>query len=119
MRSLMVLTVVLVGCSAPLPAYSPVNFRNDIAELIGGERYGDAVQFLNSADPIRQANHDRSGYYAVAEDLIVLPGVHPGVVYDRERDWEFPGTSDAIEHMGWQNAATEFATIYNQHRNGR
>ena len=77
------------------------------------------MQYLESSDPIRQSDHDKTGYYAVAEDLVVLPGVYPDVEYVSERDWEFPGTSDAVEHQVWQNAATDFAIKYNQHRKGR
>lgn len=103
------LLVLLVGCTrgqppvqpipkpAPnVPPYSAETFRDDVTKLITERRYDEAVAYLIAADPIRQAIYDKSGYYAVAEDLIVLPGVYPDIHYDRGRDWEFPGTSNAV-----------------------
>ena len=48
--------------------------------------------------------------------MILLPGVYPEVEYDRARDWEMPGTSDAIEDTEWQRAAGDFAERYNRLR---
>lgn len=84
--------------------------------VISNQRYDAAVTYLKSADPSGQAIYDKSGYYAVAEDLIVLPGVYPSIEYDKNRDWEFPGTSDAVIHSQWQAAATKFASKYNGYR---
>ena len=100
------------------PAYAPATFRADITSLIAEKRYADAIDYLAAADPVRQAEHDGSGYLAVAEDMIVLPGVYPDIDYDRERDWVFPGTSDVIEAAAWQRAATDFAARYNAARRG-
>ena len=124
--------VLLVGCmndSPPppktavhernLPTYSPLTFRDDVTKLISEKRFNDAVEFINGVDPNRQADHDKAGYFAVAEELIVLPGVYPEVEYDNNRDWEFPGTSDAVESAAWQQAATGFAKSYNLQRYGR
>ncbi len=101
------------------PAYAPERFRNDITSLILASRYEDAVIYLRGVDPVRQADHDRTGFLAVAWRAIMLPGAGPNDMYDPDRDWCFPGTQDAIEHAGWQMAAQEFATQYNQRRLGR
>jgi len=130
MRKLMLIVILLAGCenragtspnvpesgSVIVPTYSPETFRRDVSDLISSKRYSNAVAFLRTVDPKRQAFHDETGYYAVGEDLIVLPGVDPTVVYDRNRDWQFPGTSDAVEDLAWQRAATDFAVRYNQNR---
>jgi hypothetical protein len=50
---------------------------------------------------------------AVAEDAIVLPGL-PELAADEYDYWCFPGTSDVIEDVDWQRAATEFAAAYNK-----
>lgn len=55
------------------------------------------------------------------EDTIVLPGVDPDALFDPDRDWELPGTSDAIAdgaQEAWQLAATHFASQYNRERSG-
>jgi hypothetical protein len=93
----------------------PERFRSDVSSLIASNRYEDAVMYLGSADPARQADHDRTGFLAIAGDAIDLPGAEPKD-YDRARDWCFPGTQDAIEHAGWQHAAQAFATKYNRRR---
>lgn len=121
-RFLISLAVVafLTGCNSSssnsVPAYFPETFRDDIGSLIEQERYDDAVRYLSAADPAKQAQHDANGYLAVAEEMIVLPGVDAGIDFDRNRDWEFPGTSDAVLDTVWQQAATEFAEKYNQAR---
>lgn len=102
--------------SKPLPVYTPETFREDVSALISEQRYEDAVRYLASADPVRQARYDEEGYLAVAEDLIYLPGLEPAVEFDRQRDWEFPGTSDVLQDEDWQNAATDFAEQYNSER---
>lgn len=105
--------VFMIGCG-DVPAYQPKTFRTEVEQLIADERYADAARYLQRADPQRQADYDGSGYMAVAEDLILLPGVHPDVYYnDGPDDWEIPGTSDAILDKAWQDAATDFATRYN------
>lgn len=80
---LVVAAVLLAGCSEPnnwppaaqsLPPYAPATFRIDVTRLIGEHRYQEAAAYLQSADAKRQAVHDRSGFIAVAEDAIVLPG---------------------------------------------
>lgn len=111
-----------IGCGGSKPnsphvgAYDPTTFRADLNSLIDAREYGRAVAYLESADPARQAEHDKTGYLAVGEILIVLPGVDPKIDYDRGRDWFMPGTQDAIEDMSWQLAATEFARRYNEVR---
>lgn len=125
-RWLPLLLLLAVGCShagsvgeAPSASpifYDPATFREEITRLIDAKRYDDAVLLVAAADVDRQVAHDARGYLAVGEDLIVLPGVYPEIDYDRERDWYFPGTQDAIEHAGWQDAATEFAERYNRRR---
>jgi hypothetical protein len=97
------------------PAYAPDGFRRDVASLIASKRYDDAVAYLGGADPVRQADHDREGFLAVAWDAIDLPGAGSNE-YDPQRDWRIPGTQDAIEHAGWQSAAQAFAMKYNQRR---
>jgi len=121
------IVVFLAGCdnspSKPVPAgrpkapaYDPATFRDEITSLIAEQRFADAVHYLSAADPARQAQHDGEGYLAVAEDAIILPGVDPEVLFDQNRDWEFPGTSDAVLDTDWQQAATEFAEKYNRAR---
>jgi hypothetical protein len=102
------------GSAAPPAIYDPATFREEITRLIEAKRYEDAVLLVTAADVNRQAAHDADGYLAVGEDLIALPGAESE--YDPERDWCFPGTQDAIEHAGWQDAATEFAKRYNLRR---
>jgi hypothetical protein len=84
--------------------------------LIADKHYNEAVAYLESADAKRQAMHDTNGYAAVAKDDIILPSVDSGVWYDRSRDWEMPGTSDCVESVAWQEAATRFAEEYNRQR---
>jgi hypothetical protein len=118
MRSLFLLVPLLlvVGCAqSPLP-YSPESFRTDVGRFIQAKRYDLATAYVMSADPARQAAFDKTGYLAVGEDEIVLPGVDSPIRYDRSRDWFMPGTSDAIEDKAWQCAATKFAAAYNQKR---
>lgn len=93
----------------------PENFRQTIESLIEQERFSDAVSYLEKAAPSIQAKYDKQGYLAVAEDLIVLPGVYPDIEVSAE-DWCFPGTQDAIQDARWQKAATAFATSYNTYR---
>ena len=118
MRSLVLLVLLLlvVGCAESPPPYSPESFRSDIEGLIQVKRYSLATAYVKSADPARQAAFDKTGYLAVGEDDIVLPGVDSTIQYDRSRDWFMPGTSDAIEDEAWQRAATKFAVAYNQKR---
>jgi hypothetical protein len=104
------------GCSESPPPYSPPSFRSDIERLIEARHYDLATAYVRSADPGRQAAFDKAGYLAVGEDDVVLPGVYPKITYDRSRDWFMPGTSDAIEDLAWQRAATRFAAAYNQKR---
>jgi hypothetical protein len=104
------------GCSEPPPRYDPETFREEVTRLIDAKQYAVAVAFLDSVDIKRQAEFDRTGYIAVGEIMIVLPGVDRTVDYDRSRDWFMPGTSDVVEDGNWQRAATEFAAAYNQHR---
>jgi hypothetical protein len=108
--------LLLFGCSEPPPAYSPASFRATITELVKAKKYVVAVAYVRSADPERQAAFDKDGYCAIGEDAIVLPGAPSTALYERTRDWFMPGTSDAIENVKWQRAATEFATAYNRHR---
>lgn len=112
--------ILLVGCSQPsvpaagtVPRYTPESFRPDIARLISDRRYQDAVAYLESADVARQVAHDPPGYIAIAQYAIDLPGAPSDGQFNPERDWEMPGTSDAIEDMAWQEAATKFAEAYN------
>lgn len=114
--SLLAVSVVFLGCSETPPPYHPASFRDDLTQLIQARRYDVAIAYVRSANPERQAEFDQTGYIAVAEDLISLPGVHPAITYDRARDWEMPGTSDVVEDEEWQRAATEFASAYNQKR---
>jgi hypothetical protein len=99
-------------------SYNPESFRADITKLISARRYAAAVAYVESADAKRQAAYDKTGYVAVGEDMIVLPGVYPRVDYDDSRDWYMPGTQDAIEDMAWQKAATRFAEQFNRIRAG-
>lgn len=94
-------------------AHSPESFRADVERLVSAGDYDGAVRLLKGASVERQVEHDAAGYLAVAEDMIVLPGVPADVEYDRDRDWVLPGTSDVIENTAWQKAATEFAGRYN------
>lgn len=95
--------------------YDPRTFRSDVTRLIGMGRYDDAVLVVESADVERQLEHDGSGYLAVGQMMIMLPGVDQ-IDYSRIRDWYFPGTQDAVEHEDWQAAATGFAWRYNRLR---
>jgi hypothetical protein len=123
MRPLVLLTGMLLlgGCrgmrESP-PPYSPESFRTDIKRLIQARRYDLATAYVRSADPARQAAFDKTGYLAVGEDDIVLPGLDPEIRFDRSRDWFMPGTSDAVEDEAWQRAATRFAAAYNQKQSG-
>jgi len=102
-----------------IPTYSTAAFRSVVSDLIDEKRYQDAVAYLESGDARLQAEYDKTGFLAVGEDLIVLPGVYPEHRYERQRDWFIPGTSDVIEDDTWQNVATKFAEQYNQHRIGK
>lgn len=116
----LILLVVFSGCSSRVPEYSPETFQADVTDLVSNHRYDAAIRYLERADPERQANFgDGTGYYAVGEDLIVLPGLPDTEYYDRDRDWMFPHTSDAIFHNEWQKAATRFAENYNRARNAK
>src|SRR5690606_15906357 len=119
--SLLLITILapsVIGCggSSGSQTSGPVTFREDVELLIEAQNYRGAVALLASADPAHLASHDETGYSAVGEDMIVLPGVDPKILYDENRDWLFPGTSDVIEDMKWQRAATEFARRYNEFR---
>jgi hypothetical protein len=99
--------------------YDPRTFRADIARFISAGRFSNAVALVKVADIDRQGKFDGTGYLAVGEDMIVLPGVYPNVDYDPKRDWYMPGTQDAIQDRTWQAAATDFATRYNLRRAGK
>ncbi|MDB2685580.1 hypothetical protein N9Y42_00010 [Mariniblastus sp.] len=126
-RITIVLCLLSLGCrhqsvsetTFEQPGNSELSFRQHVVRLVSAKRFDDAVSYLKTIDPIEQADADDDGYLAVAEDLIVLPGIYPDIEFDNERDWEFPGTSDVIEHEQWQESATEFATKYNQHVKNR
>ena len=105
------LGLMMLACGGTA-AYIPDSFRDTITSLIQEEHYCDAVAYLESVDPAVQAAYDEKGYLAVAEDLIVLPGVYPDIEPAAD-DWCFPGTQDAIQDKQWQDAATEFAARYN------
>jgi hypothetical protein len=96
--------------------FRPETFREDVNSLIAKKEYAAATEYLNSVNAAQQAQFDKIGYLAVGEFGIELPGVAPSIFYDRERDWYVPGTSDAIEDVSWQKAATEFAERYNRAR---
>lgn len=102
--------------NAEPPAYSPETFRAEVERLVTSGNFDGAARLLESTDVERQLEHDAAGYLAVAEYMIMLPGVRDEVEFDRQRDWIFPGTSDVIENAAWQKAATEFATRYNTRR---
>jgi len=117
MRYLLIGLLILPGLVACGGAdYQPETFRSDIERLIESGDYGSATKLVNEADPQTQAHHDGGGYLAVAEDLIYLPGIDSSIFYEPDRDWEIPGTSDAILDRDWQDAATEFASKYNRIR---
>lgn len=114
--------ILLAGCKKPssptsaagsIPRYTPESFRSDIAGLIGERQYQDAVTYVQNADVARQVAHDPPGYIAIAQYAIDLPGAPSDAHFNPERDWEMPGTSDAIEDMAWQEAASKFAEAYN------
>ena len=122
-----VLLLSLTGCgpdqsmhtrsaSRGVVAFRPETFREDVNSLIAQKEYAAATEYLKSANAAQQAQFDKTGYLAVGEYGIELPGVAPPIFYDRERDWFVPGTSDAIEDVSWQKAATEFAKRYNRTR---
>jgi hypothetical protein len=101
---------------SPPPQYVPSSFRTDLQTLVEAERYSVAIEYLQSANPQTQARSDKTGYVAIGEDGIVLPGVPEQIQYDPNRDWLVPGTSDAVANPAWQRAATAFADAYNQSR---
>jgi hypothetical protein len=115
-----IVAVTLLGCEAQpavtIPAYEPHRFRSHVEKLIAKKDYAAAVIYLESASPEKQARHDVTGFLAIGEDLIFLPGISPPEAFDGGRDWCFPGTQDAIEHDEWQRAATQFALEYNRAR---
>jgi hypothetical protein len=126
-RTPIVLLLCLAGCgqdqsvhtrnaSRGALAFRPETFREDINSLIAQREYAAATEYLDSANAAQQAQFDKNGYLAVGEDAIVLPGIAPSIYYDRKRDWFMPGTSDAIEDIAWQEAATTFAEEYNRAR---
>jgi len=142
----LVLVVMLVGCSdnspatAPAPPpltraastqpasatapsvavrYDPQTFRADVTRLVNAGQYASATALVKAADIDLQLRADGTGYVAVGQDMIVLPGLYPNVAYNRARDWYIPGTQDAIQDVAWKNAATEFARRYNQRRAGK
>ena len=114
---LFAMLLVCSGCSSTVPEYSPTSFRENVTTLVSKKRYDAAIKYLESADPVRQAEFDKTGYYAIAEDLMFLPGIEETVDYDRDRDWCIPHTSDVIFHRGWHSAAKAFAEKYNLARN--
>ncbi len=110
----------MLGCSrsdSARPA-DPATFRADVEFLIEARDYRGAIAQLKRVNPAELAACEESGYLAVGEDMIVLPGVDAKIRYDENRDWFLPGTSDCVEDMPWQRAATEFARQYNEHRSG-
>jgi len=126
-RTTIVLLLCLAGCgqdqsahtrnvSRGALAFRPETFREDVNSLIAQKEYAAATEYLNSANAVQQAQFDKTGYLAVGEYGIELPGVAPSIFYDRDRDWFMPGTSDAIEDIAWQQAATTFAEKYNRAR---
>ena len=102
-----------------IPTYSAESFRAVLTTLISEKRYHAAVAYLRNANPELQTEFDQTGFLAVAQEDIYLPGVDSDIHFDCGRDWEFPGTSDVVENIEWQKSATEFATRYNQHRQGK
>jgi hypothetical protein len=98
------------------PSSRAESFRTELARLINAGDFEGAVAFLRSSDPARQAAFDKTGYLAVGEDMVVLPGVRSGVRYDPARDWFIPGTSDVVRNPIWQQEAREFAAAYNKNR---
>ena len=129
LKTPIILMLCLAGCDRPqeprsvtrndwskVAAFQPETFREDLNSFILRKEYAAATAYLKSADASWQAQFDKAGYLAVGEDWIDLPGVAPPIYYDQERDWFMPGTSDAIEDMAWQQAATEFAEEYNRAR---
>jgi hypothetical protein len=114
---------ILAGChrTAPPPkpiappAYSPVTFRADVTRLISIGDYAAAVALVRAVDVDRQLTQDGGGYIAIGEDMIILLGIE-NIDYVPSRDWYVPGTQDAIQDMGWQQSATDFARQYNQRR---
>jgi hypothetical protein len=112
-----IFAVCLLGCEAKpaitVPAYEPELFRDHVGQLIAGEYYAAAVIYLDSASPEQQARHDGTGFLAVGEDMIVLPGLESVEEYKPARDWLIPGTQDAIQDARWQTTATRFAKQFN------
>src|SRR5690606_25175507 len=112
-RNLFLIAVMLaaaLGCGKAnqTPPGSPETFRADVEFLIEAGDYRRAVARLESTDHADLAAYDQTGYLAVGEDMIVLPGVDPKIIFEADRDWFIPGTSDVVEDMKWQRAATEF-----------
>lgn len=134
---LALLPLIIAGCGKPAPApgsttknntsqgapvtskHDPATFRATLEALIAANKFGEATAYLELADPEAQAAHDGAGYLAVAGITIRLPGLEDEVgMYDPQRDWVIPGTSDVVEFPEWQRAAEEFATAYNRARQG-
>jgi hypothetical protein len=97
----------------PPPTYSPATFRADISKFVTAKDYASAVLLVQAANVSQQLAQDGSGYIAIGEYTIFLPGVDSQVQYKRSRDWYVPGTQDAIEDEAWQTTATNFAEQYN------
>jgi hypothetical protein len=99
------------------PRTAPFPFLASLESLIAAGDYEGAVHLVRSVDVVQvrsqAAEHNFSGFLAVAEYAITLPGA-PELDYDRDRDWELPGTSDVLEDPVWQRAATDFAAKYNK-----
>jgi hypothetical protein len=109
----------LVPASAPV--YRPESFRQDVSTLIGSDQFDLAAALVRSADVDRQVEYDGSGYMAVGGYSVFLPAVDPKLMYEPDRDWYLPRTSDVITERDadWQKAAGEFAYRYNQRRTSK
>ncbi len=112
--------LLLAGCGMPgkmtASVHRPELFRSTLERMIRAKEYREAVEYLRKADPVAQAAFDKTGYLAVGEDMITLPGAPSGIRYERSRDWFIPGTSDVIENPEWQWTAKGFASVYNRRR---
>lgn len=90
---------------------------SNVERLISAGEYSRATRLVKAANPQteleRALNRGDRRYLAVAEDAIVLPGL-PELMAEDQNYWSFPGTSDVIEDVDWQQAATEYAAAYNK-----
>ncbi|MEZ6056433.1 MAG: hypothetical protein R3C01_06985 [Planctomycetaceae bacterium] len=109
--------LTLVGCGGAPAKYDPANFRTALEGMVQGAEYNNAIDYLQSADAKRQADHDKTGYLAIGRGAdLFLPGSNVDAEYDATRDWKFPLAPESVDDMGWQEAATQFAETYNNHR---